>query len=82
MKKDPTKQKLPPIKNSDGKKNSALNIKDMEGKLKDLEKHIEWLKGVHEQYSERHKEAVKRHKDGDYDWILRNHYHDGPIGKW
>jgi hypothetical protein len=81
MKKDPTKQKLPAIKNSDGKKESARNIKDMEGKLKDLEKHIEWLKGVHEHYSKRHKEAIKRHKNGDYDWILRNHYHDGPIGK-
>jgi hypothetical protein len=63
-------------------KDSAQNIKDMAGKLKDLQKHIEWLKGVHEHYSQQHEEAIRRHEAGDHNWVVRNHHHDGPIGRW
>lgn len=68
--------------NSGSAKDSAHNIKDMAGKLKDLQKHIEWLKGVHEHYTQQHEEAIRRHEAGDHNWVLRNHYHDGPIGRW
>jgi hypothetical protein len=67
--------------NSATKKDSARNIKDMADKLKDLKKHIEWLQGVHEHYSERHEEAIRRHEAGDHDWVVRNHHHNGAIGR-
>ena len=63
------------------KKYSEQNIKDMAGKLKDLQNHIEWLKGVHEHYSARHEEAIRHHEAGDHDWVVGNHYHNGPIGR-
>jgi hypothetical protein len=66
--------------NSGSAKDSAHNIKDMAGKLKDLKKHMEWCESVHAHYSQRHEEAIRRHEAGDYEWVTKNHYHlGGPL---
>jgi len=63
------------------KEHSFANISTMEGKLKDLAEHIEYLKGVHKDWSERHEKAKEDHENGRFDEVAQNHWTHGPLGR-